>query len=366
MADYLIIGGKNDDSALCALAVAADIAVKLDAQTDIATTPARAPIVRLGRNLRRVVEVDIAPSSTPDVSLDALKNAPSGGWKGMLSFAKKAAQDAAVSARQNFGQYRALADDLRLVRYDAAVDLDADAAGLLAARLASATKVLGFASENIPDAAPGASLLYHDARAVPRSLPRREQCRRLAAAFFGYTLDPRPPWDFIAPPLPANAPAAPFILIGGDIPEPFMEILRAAGLPLFAPDSPADMLAAAQAGECAVGSGVAVSIAAAAGARALFIGGAAHAPPEATTTESPSALQDALAQALTAARLQKSETEESPSPPSAQNLTPQNAAAQKPEDNSASSQDTAHAQESAAEAAETAEKSPSGGLRLKR
>ncbi|MGI9298497.1 MAG: hypothetical protein ACR2QC_11470 [Gammaproteobacteria bacterium] len=374
MAEYLVIGGKNEDAVLHALAVAADIATKkADAQVDIATSPALAPVARLGKTPRRVVEVKIAPSA-PGVSLDALKNAPSGGWKGVFSFAQKAAKTAALSARNQFGQYRELAEELRIVRYDAVVDLDGDAAGLLAAKLAAADKVFGFAADNLPDAAPGASLLYHDTRAVPRNLPRREQCRRLAADCLGYTPPARPEWDFADPPPPANAPAPPFLLIGGKIPEPFMEILRAAGPPLFAPESPADILAAARICECAAGNGIAVALAAAAGARALFIGGAANSPPEATATESPTALQQEIGEILGRRAPLEKESATTPessapaqTPPTSQKPATESAAAANVDDSPASDSANSESAEST-ESVKPADSSPGGSdkLRIKR
>lgn len=355
MAEYLVIGGKNDEAALHALAVGADIAAKMNAQVDIAVAPAAAAVARLGKTPRRVVEVHITAPSVPGISLDAMKQAPSGGWKGVMSFARAAAKTAAGAAKQQFGQYRELADELRLVRYDVVVDISGDAVGLLAARIADTPKVLGFATENIPDAAPGASLLYHDSRAVPSNLPRREQCRRLAAAGFGYTLQPRPEWNFIDSPPPAGLPEVPFILIGGGIPAPFMEILCVSGLPLFTPETPADMLAAARRASCAVGNGIAIAIAAAAGAHTLFIGGAAHTPPEAATTESPTALKNAIDEVLQRAAAEKSAATPSPVP----NLTPRQSAAESP--------DAAAAESVAEKESAPPEESSSGGggLRLK-
>ena len=318
MAEYLVIGCKDEDSAMSALAVAADIAAAKDAQVDIATSPQCAPIIRLGKTPRQVLEIDISPSMPADLSWETVKKAPFSGMKNLLSAASKASKIAASSAMENFKQYRETIEKLRLAHYDAALDLDATAAGLFAARSANTEKVYGFAAENIPDAAPGASLLYHESRAVSKNMSRREQCRKLAAQILNYAPPPLPEWDFIDTTPPADIPESPFILLCGKIPAPFMAALNETGLPLYTPDSEINTLAAARMCRFAVGTNI--SIPAAAGVKSFFIGGATYPLPNSHTVESPSALREGIAalpgasppEAKTPPEMPKAETAEMP------------------------------------------------------
>ncbi|MGI9307541.1 MAG: hypothetical protein ACR2P5_09635 [Gammaproteobacteria bacterium] len=299
MPEYLIIGGKTEDAAPAALAVAADLAGRQEAQVDIAAPVAHQDAVSLSACVRRVVGFDLTPSAKPDLSMDSLKQKAAGGWRGLLSAARGAARGAA----ENFEQYRGLRDELRLARYDMIIDLNADAGSVIIARLADSVKVAGFSAENLPGAAPGMALFYHDSYAVPSNLPRLEQCRRLAGRALNYEPGPQPGWNFKDFPRPEWTPAAPFILLGGKIPAPFGEILTGANLPLCgAPPAPAppetisppDLLALAAAAVCVAGNGLAAGLGAALRKPVFFIGGKPQLPPNAVLTDSPAALKESL------------------------------------------------------------------------
>ena len=294
MSEYLIVGGKNDDTVLSALAVAADLHSQKEAQVDIAVPPARVELAQLGKTPRRIVAANVTPSGIPQLAEKA--KTPGGGWRGMLTAAQSVAQSAAQSAKQNFSQYRELAEELRLTRYDVVIDLDADAAGLVVARIANAEKILGFAAANIPNAATGASLLYHETRAPSTKLPYRTQCRLLAGLYFGYEPSSIPEWNFKeTPPPPPWVPNSRFILQAGNVPPPFAEILSGSDIDtvlLPANATAAEILAAVTAAAVIVGNGIAATLATTTTNRVLFIGGAQHLPPGAILIESPAALKD--------------------------------------------------------------------------
>lgn len=294
MPEYLIIGGKNSDQALAAMAVAADInATGDDVIVDIIVPADAADIVRLSEVPRRVIAANVAPTPPSGFSPEI----PSGGWRGVLSAAQTAAKSAADAAAKNFSQYRELTDEIRMVRYTMAFDIVADPSALLMARMASTEKIIGFAPGVIPNAAPGSALMYHEPRTVPSSLSYREKCRRLVAQQLNFSLTPVPEWRFRTFTPPAWSPSSPFILIGGRIPAPFSEVLADAGMPVVETPSDAtveEIFAAATAASSVAGSGLTTDLAAAAGARTFFIGSEKHCPPEATLTESPAALREAL------------------------------------------------------------------------
>ena len=368
MPEYLIIGGKDSSQALAALAAAADIAATGDdVIVDIIVPTDVADIVRMSEVPRRVIAANIAPTAPDGFSPDK----PSGGWRGVLSAAQTAAKSAANAATKNFAQYRELMDEIRMVRYTAAFDTVADAAALLVARMASADKIIGFSAGVIPDAAPGAVLMYHEPRGVPSNLPHREKCRRLVSQQLDFTLTPTPKWRFRSFSPPSWAPSPPFILTGGRIPEPFSEVLADAGMPVVETPSDAtveEIFAAATVASSVAGSGLTAELAAAAGTRTFFIGSEKHRPPEATLTESPAALREAIVAAPPSIE---------PTPAIVENETPPPAEPEKPAAESSSSEtlktsDTSKTSETpetseTSKTPETSETPPpaSGGLRIK-
>ena len=376
MPEYLVIGGAGE-SAVNALAVAADLVNHTSgAQADIAVPLAHKEIAELSNNVRRVVGFEIASSPVPDISLGAFKEAAGGGWKNMLSAARGKVKEAAESAAENYGQYKILREELHLARYDVVFDLQADAGSVIVARCAESVRVVGFATDNIPNAPPGLTLLYHDNYPAPKSIPRRQQCRTLAARALGYEFSPQPEWNFKPVSPPASAPNSPFILLGGNVPEPFAKILTDAGLPLVggangaggAEDSaaaeftPGELLALAGAASCVAGGGLAAALGTATGTPVMFIGGKEHMPPNAVLTDSPAALKEALDGILRAHQ---------PAPPPPEETTaPESAAPESPkEPNSPAGAEESAAAEAAKESPpkeKKEEKKGSTGLRLRK
>ncbi len=359
MPEYLVIGG-DDESAVHAMAVAADLVNHVPgAQADIAVPAGQKTAAELGSNARRVVGFELAPSSVPNISVGAIKEAAGGGWKNLMSAARGKAKEAAAAATENFGQYRELREELRLARYDVVFDLYAGAGSVLVARSAAAVKVVGFAAENIPHAPPGLTLLYHENHPAPKNIPRREQCRMLAARTLGYECSPHPEWNFKPFSPPAWAPPPPFILLGGHIPAPFAEILSAAGAPLVGESPPAEappqpvsageLLALAAAAACVVGGGLAAALGTAQKTPVFFIGGKQRMPPNAILTDSPAALKEALDGVLHAA--------DSPPPPEISPKTDSAAEELPPPESSDISKESASPDSTAPD---------SGGLRIRK
>lgn len=323
MPDYLLIHGQSDSAVINAMAVAEDLQRKQGAQVDIVVPPERQAIAELCLTLRRVVAVDIAPS-VPQLPLAELKTelqSEHGGWKNkllaatqsraLLNTVKSGVKSVAEAALSNFRQYRDLLDELRLVGYDAVIDLDANAFSMLVSRAAKTKKIIGFAAANINNAPAGLELLYHETRVVPKNLSRLQQCRQLAARTLGYEPDPQPAWQLKPCPPPPWMPPTPFILVGGKVPPPFVKTAAAAGLPLLgdfpdsaikppAPPAIGDWAALAKAAAVVIDSDVFAALATATGTPTIFIGGKKDMPDNALLAESPAALQSALSECLSA------------------------------------------------------------------
>lgn len=301
-ARYLIIAGKDEESILGAVAAAADLHAKFEAEVDLAIPPAHAALARIFVLSGRIMEIDMEPSSVPDISLQGLKkgaeDAAKDGWRGLLSAAKNTAAIAAQSAKENVGQYRELLGELRDTKYDAAIDLDADAKSILCARSANAQQVYGF--ENLPGAVPNARLFYHDTRAVPNGLSRVEQCRTLCARLFSYDYLSSPGLQFMDNPAPApDMPQEPFVLLEDGIQQEFIKALENTKPPVFpCPPDPEAMLAAVQASLCVAGAGIIVHLANAFDKPALYLGDKKFAPPDALLIESPAILNTAVQKIL--------------------------------------------------------------------
>ena len=315
MPEYLLTHGRSDTAVVEAMAVAEDLYRKQDAQVDFAVPAERREIAELCLTWRRVVAVDIAPAAVPRWP----SKLTGGGWRDKLRAAaqsgelldavKSGVKNITVAAHKNFRQYRDLLDDLRLPHYDAVIDLDASALSMLIARTVKAQKIIGFAAADLPNAPAGTDFMYHQTQAMPKNLSSLQRCRHLAARALGYEPNSRPAWNIKPCPPPKWLPATPFILIGGEVPEPFVKVAAAAEVPLLGdfadatikpPAAPSitELAALAQAAVVVIGNGTVVALATAVGAQTVFIGGKKDAPDNALLAESPAALQKALHQHL--------------------------------------------------------------------
>ena len=301
MADILIIRGGSDQ-VVDALAAVGDVLANVpQVQVDLAVPADTAAIAKLSGAVRRVVS--IAAFSSPDFSaLGARRN-----WKAKFW---AAAKTVAAAANENLQDYRAVAKELRLVRYDLVFDLDASAFSVAVARAAKADKIIGFNPSSLPSAAPGAALLYHEVRTAPPKAPPLLRCRHLLADYFNYEMLSPPPWNVLVDnnALPVWMPQTPFILVGDKIPAPFWQEIQASHMGAVVGNSPAanvcppdgvmapaTIAALAKKAVAVVGNGLTTAIAAAVGAKTLFIGAATAAPFAAVLVDTPTALKQALA-----------------------------------------------------------------------
>ena len=185
MKDILLIRGGDSRDIIDALWVADEIADAMgeDVQIDIAVPEAYAAYARLSTSVRRVIAlpaVEHFSAGADDEAGDSgggagdAASVATGAAKKLFSFAK----NVAASAGGNLRAYKAVAGDLRLVKYDTVFDFDSSGASLAVARLLKVKEIVGFDEKNIKSPLPGATMMYH---ATPPYQRRHKQQHATAA-----------------------------------------------------------------------------------------------------------------------------------------------------------------------------------------
>ena len=244
MKDILLIRGGDSRDIIDALWVADEIADAMgeDVQIDIAVPEAYAAYARLSTSVRRVIAlpaVEHFSAGADDEAGDSgggagdAASVATGAAKKLFSFAK----NVAASAGGNLRAYKAVAGDLRLVKYDTVFDFDSSGASLAVARLLKVKEIVGFDEKNIKSPLPGATMMYHATHHISGDTSNSMRLRQLAARYFSYEAKKR---DCKIPRTETTTPAQPYVIIDGSVPDAFLQVLRDGGFNLVNVDSEAD------------------------------------------------------------------------------------------------------------------------------
>lgn len=221
MADFLLIRSGGDAQVLEALAVAADLLARFgdDVQIDIITTEELAGCAELGLDVRRVVAVP--PFAKEEWG--NLRKPEGDSWQSKLFSSSRALKNL---VQVNSKKYRALAEELRLVTYEAVFDLDMTAFSLSAVKMAKTDKAVGFDGSQDNSALPGFSLIYHDSYLIPTNFSHVQRCRQLVARHLDYKPQAVGRAYLKAQERPDWLGDAPYIFIANLVPASFIEAVE--------------------------------------------------------------------------------------------------------------------------------------------
>lgn len=310
MKDILLIRGGDSRDIIDALWVADEIADAMgeDVQIDIAVPEAYAAYARLSTSVRRVIAlpaVEHFSAGADDEAGDSgggagdAASVATGAAKKLFSFAK----NVAASAGGNLRAYKAVAGDLRLVKYDTVFDFDSSGASLAVARLLKVKEIVGFDEKNIKSPLPGATMMYHATHHISGDTSNSMRLRQLAARYFSYEAKKR---DCKIPRTETTTPAQPYVIIDGSVPDAFLQVLRDGGFNLVNVDSEADdalpaveIVELARHATAVVGNGAATALSSILGGQTLFIGDKCDMPEKAHYITTPAILAEAMAEAAT-------------------------------------------------------------------
>lgn len=315
MHEILLIRGTDPIHVVDALAVAAELVQSLgeDTQVDIAVPAAYADYAALSSAVRRVI-----PVAAPETgSWEALSDGDGDGNDSPDTHAAvklggklfSAAKKISALAGENIKTYWKLKEELRITEYDVVFDFDFSAFSVALNKAAKSKKVVGFNVQQVPQAIPGGDLTAHEVYLIRGEMSDSTRMRHLAARHFDYrTATEAEPLDWLLHPgsAPPDTPAPPYLLAGGMISPPFMQIIEQQALPVVRVESEhtwsaSELTGMVQGAERVVGNGIASALAAAAGIANIFIGTAKLAPARAVCVETPVALSEILLAALPSA-----------------------------------------------------------------
>ena len=297
MHDFLLVRSQSVENCVDLLWVAAELTEVFDqAQVDIAVPEDYTDYMNISDVVRRVISVPPPDTST----LASLAEKKNDSWRDTIfSAAKKITATASKNARA----YWTLAEELRLLHYDAVFEFDSNMFGIGVTRLAKTEKIIGFDERNIDSPATGAKLMYHETYHIPGHMSHSMRLRQLAGRHFNYSPIPRDNKISRQAP-PENTPKTPYIVIGGNIPKVFLQTVYSGGIsiagnaenaPINAKDmSAANLVGLIQNAAAVFGNGPVTAIAALTGKPTWFIGNERDLPEKADYISTPTILKEAM------------------------------------------------------------------------